>query len=434
MIKKLLYKLSTPLKFLRVSLILIECMVISILFKHERPSFRETGQNILISGPGLSNKGDQAMLFTTVDQLKQRFPDKKIFVLNTENYLNEQEAKYNFGLLPWDREIMYSLCGVLGSIFSNSPYRANKNIRNIYLNTFFIMDLSGYALSSQWGFSNSFGYLINFLLARRYGLPLYVFPQSIGPFDYSFVNKAILFPLMKLCLPYPRIIMLRQGEDINPLNMFTKNNVKHYPDIVLQRESLNLTNVFVNQYRSNKIDIQPNSVGIFPSQRISERVDNTALLDLYISIIKTLIDSQKTVYILRHSFEDLEICQLIADRFIDNDHVKFIPDEIDAIQLENVIANFEIVVASRYHSIIHSYRQSVPALVIGWAPKYQALVRLFNQSQYLFDCRESINSNEVILGLKNLLLNQAEEKKSIENSLSKIKETNSFSIFDECTP
>jgi polysaccharide pyruvyl transferase WcaK-like protein len=386
--------------------------------------------NVIILGGGLSNKGAQAMTFTAVDQIKRRFPDKDIYLFSTEDFERPETVKalYTFDFMPWTPKGRIKL--LLGSWTKDRSKHAckHKEIQDVLQNTCFIIDISGYVLSSQWPFSASLGYLINILIAKKYSIPFYVFPQSFGPFDYPWQQKLILYPLLKICLRYPKKIFMRETAAFEYAQKFTKSNVEQSHDIVLQNTEYHLSNIYSKEMSFKNVPIVPNSVGVIPSVRVAEKVNPNLFFDAYQSMIQLLVGNGVTVYILRHSQEDLKICMDIKDLFHKDEQVKLIQDDLNAIELENLLEQFDFVIASRYHAIIHSYKKGVPVLIIGWARKYSELVREFGQTEYYFDCKAGIDSDELKAGLNRMINNRASEKQKIMSKAQSISHKNIFDI------
>jgi len=143
-------------------------------------------------------------------------------------------------------------------------------------------------------------------------------------------------------------------------------------------------------------------------------------------LINTSLKAGKTVYILRHSYDDLEICENIKELFSKNNRVILLNDDFNAIELELILKQFDFIIASRYHSIIHAYRNSVPALVIGWATKYYELLKSFDQLDYFIDVRKGIYNQELNNKIKLLLMDSEKEKFKIR----KMANENKKDIFD----
>ena len=392
-----------------------------------------TKNNIIILGGGLSNKGAQAMTFTVVDQIKRRFPDQNIYLFSTEDFERPDAVKniYNFRFLPWTSKSRIRL--LLGPFVKDNSRHAVKlqEIKSLLGNASCIIDISGFVLSSQWGFSPSLGYLINIMIAKKYSIPFYIFPQSFGPFDYPLIQKLILYPLLKRCLSYPRKIYMREIEALEHARKFTTSNVEQCRDIVLQNTEYNLSNIYSLKVSFKQSAIVPHSVGIIPSARIAERVEPGELCSAYESMIRLLIDAGVTIYVLSHSQQDLEICRNIKGVFPNNACVKLIENDLNAIELENTLERFDFVIASRYHSIIHSYKKGVPAIVMGWAQKYSELVEGFDQAEYYFDCRNKIDINDLNAKLDRMMKNWASEKETIMSKTRSISQTNIFDVLKD---
>jgi colanic acid/amylovoran biosynthesis protein len=139
-----------------------------------------------------------------------------------------------------------------------------------------------------------------------------------------------------------------------------------------------------------------------------------------------LLEFKDKVYILRHSFEDLDFCYEIKDLFSNNDDVVLIKDDLNSIELNNIFKNLDYIVGSRYHSVVHAYKNGKPALIIGWAVKYKEIADLFNQGNYCFDIRERFNISKVIDSLELLNNNYLKESKVINKKLKELRKSNVF--------
>ncbi|MBA7555618.1 hypothetical protein ES705_48294 [subsurface metagenome] len=232
---------------------------------------------------------------------------------------------------------------------------------------------------------------------------------------------------MKLYLKYPKRIFPREKEGLICVHKFTKKNVEQNYDIVLQNKGYNLANIYNKEVYFKEMKIESNSVGIIPNLRVIERVNQDEIYSIYRSLINRLIDAKKTVYIIRHSYEDLEICEKIKNLFPDNKSVRLISEDMNAMELENIIKQFDFVIASRYHSIIHSYKNGIPALVIGWATKYFELLENFDQIDYFFDGRDSIYIDEINNKIDKLIRNYKYEREKIIDKMLLVKKI--FLIF-----
>lgn len=146
-------------------------------------------KNIIITGGELFNKGAQAMTFITVDEIKKRFPDHRILVLSEMDLQRpkKEQEQYAFSFMGW-YPIKFAKCQ------SNPILRALCLLRNqkelmeaeaIYKNTDLMIDISGYALGSNWSKETCNRYLDHLEFAKEFRIPVYLMPQSFGPFEFQ---------------------------------------------------------------------------------------------------------------------------------------------------------------------------------------------------------------------------------------------------------
>jgi len=394
-------------------------------------------KNIVIFGGELFNKGAQAMTFTVVDQIKRRFPEKDIYLLSKDFYRDEREKEnYNFEILPFNLDIGLNLLVDSNILIygDEETYNSSNKMIDIFKNSNAFIDISGYHLYCHdgeesdivWGLRGQYKYLIRMMLAKKFSKPYFIFPQSIGPFNYKFIHKPLLFPVMSRYLKYPMKVYPREKQGVKDLKPYTENNVEKERDIVLLNDGYGLSNIYNKNLNLKEIDIKQNSVGLVPNKRVLNRVEEEKLFNLYQNIVKTLRREGKTVYLLRHSSEDLHICEKIKSLFSEDENVVVISRDLNAIGLEKIISQFDFIVGSRYHSIIHAYKNGIPAVVLGWALKYKELLKDFDQTNYYFDMRKNFRQEKIISSVQKMLDNYKGESLKIENRLKKLNKNPVF--------
>lgn len=401
---------------------------------------------VVIVGGELHNKGAQAMTYTVVDKIKKKYPHKEI-VLFASVYTDKDEnekGELSFQVFPWNIRMKMSILGFHYSkyvgvveLFKSvirGPGITKEHlvkIKTVLNNTDLIIDVSGYALSSQRGFTASLSYLYNIIVAKKYNASMYLLPQSFGPFDYSEKQKKVLFPLMKEYLKYPKKIFARENEGVKYLKQLNLKNIEKSYDCVFQGdENFCFTNIYLKGINSsNNVEIYNNSVAIVPNGKIMEHGDSYKQYNLYNKLIELILSKGKKVYLIRHSYIDLNICRDIKKNFVENDNVVLLEDDFNCIQINNLLKEFDFLIASRYHSIVHAYKIGKPALVFGWATKYHELLSLFSQEKYLFDVRKSINTNLVLEKLEFLMNNSQRESDVITKTYNDLR--NNQNIFKQ---
>ena len=381
----------------------------------------------VITGGHFENKGAQAMLLAVVEELRFRYPNSEIWAFT---HLPIKQKGLVFNHLPWDGRVKLRL--FLGKfkwlIHSSSNKESEEKIINILSNADMVFDVSGFELSSQCGYYVSFIYLMRIAVMKKFKCKIILLPQSFGPFSYKNIFfKSILLTLMKWYLRYPKKIFAREEQGYNDIKKYTVNNLNKSVDIVLQSKDLPRKMFFQTDvdYMKN-INIVKNSVAIIPNIRILKWNNKNNIYYIYKNLIELLVKENYNVFILRHSYEDLEVCFNLYKEFESSPQVKFLDKDYNCIDLYEIISKMEFVIASRYHSLIHAYKSDVPAIVIGWAEKYTEVMKNFEQSQYYFDIRLEIDIDKIIAVLNKMINTSQIESKLIHKNRSKLLNENNI--------
>lgn len=94
-------------------------------------------------------------------------------------------------------------------------------------------------------------------------------------------------------------------------------------------------------------------------------------------------------------------------------------DEYAAPELKGLVSKCDVVVASRYHTIIASLSQAIPVLVVGWHDKYYGAMELVGQTKYVCSAL-SLNTDELKERFNDLWQSRFTIKQEIQASLPKI--------------
>lgn len=390
---------------------------------------------IIIMGGELFNKGAQSMTFTLVNELRNRNIDNEIILFSNSDYKRDksEKKKYKFKIEFFTKRLILEiLTGVDWFWMPKTDYKGyNKRIVDILKNADMVFDISGYALSSQRGFRRSLKYMLYIMMVRKFQIPLYIMPQSFGPFKYkSIIKKSIIYLLMKKHLTFPKLVFAREREGYEYIKPFTGDNLELNYDIVLQNKGdIDINNIFHENYSIYaKLDINIESVGLIPNIKVIKHGEEQCIFKYYQEIICYLLSKGKSIYVLRHSTEDLNICQKIKQMFQTEEKVILLEDDFNSLELKDIISQFKFIIASRYHAIIHAYKKGIPVIAFGWATKYKELLHLFSQEQYLFDVREVNDIVRIKESIDKMICREDIESNIINN---KVKQIESDSIFNE---
>jgi len=398
------------------------------------------GRNVIITGGELFNKGAQSMTFAVVQELRRRFPDHSVFLLSGMDYeRDEQEkAQYTFGILPMSAGLIIELTGGLGKSLvwlrkglGGKRYYDRECIATldeILRKSDLMVDISGYGLSSQRGLYSSISYLLKMRLAKKYNIKCIVMPQSFGPFNYVGPLEPIMDYLIRKYMSYPEVIYAREREGYEMLTQrYGLDNVKKSYDLVLLSDEIELSSVYKSPPHFPAVD-HIDGVGIVPNAKNFIHGNATDILCVYDRTIEELCSDGNQVYIIRHSEEDADICRKMKKRYAENGNVVLVDRDMSCMEYDQLVRQLRFVIASRYHSIIHAYRNGIPCIAIGWASKYKELLELFGQDRYLFDVREGIDIDVYIETLTIMQNQYNEESTKIANKLGWIQSEKLFDI------
>lgn len=402
----------------------------------------------MITGANFGNKGAESMLYVTASELSKRFPSCNIYFASQENYYEEFYTFRKIFCSPRTLRIAMGGFDSLRALCEETARDAAKFIlgrRNIGFGHYFdlkkcisgidaVIDISGYALSSKWGNKIPCNYIREIMLAEKYNIPVYLMPQSFGPFDYTPGVMKEFKTVMQKALEYPRIIFAREKEGYDDLNsLFKLNNVRLSSDLVLQNTGIEIRNVFriPPAILIPKIESERELAGIIPNMRCFDHGNKDEILDAYREIITFILSKGYKVVLFRHSREDIEACMEIKRYFAENENVLTIENEFSCFEYNEFVKQFKFLVCSRYHGLVHAYRNNVPCAALGWAVKYRSLMERMHQSRYVFSITGNIDTKRIIDALRELMNNYDTEKRRIRESLEAIQKNNCFDAVEE---
>ena len=401
---------------------------------------------ILIVGAGFVNKGAQSMLFITADEIQKRCPDSEIYFTTPENLdmsnykfknvfytpltqeLALKKVSYPFYALKYFmKDTIKYIVGRRKQLFKSGEFR--KIVNQVDL----IIDVSGFNLGEKWDILSHKMYLNNIKLAKKNGIPIYLMPQSFGGFAYS-DDKKFLLDEMAVWLKYPKIIFAREPQGKEMLeSSFKLSNVERSYDLVLQNKGVTLSNLFIKRTEFKLPDLPDgNNVAITPNKQCFNHGSKEAILAMYRSVVAELEGKKKNIYIFRHSDDDKEVCELIYGMFKEHLQVNLIDREFNCLEYDRFIRNFQFIICSRFHGIVHAYRNNIPSVALGWEIKYQELAKAVGQEQFVFSIiSSSIDTEGILKAVDDLCDSYSDESLTIQNHLVSIQSDNCFDKISE---
>ena len=389
-------------------------------------------RNIIITGGGMANKGAQAMTLIAVHELRERFPDHKIYLYSQVDLADSalDKRKFTFNFLGW-YPLKFAHCQhnpVQRGIILLRSRSELLEAEAIYRNTDFIVDVSGYALGANWSDKICNDYLDILEFAQAFGIPVYLMPQSFGPFDFGEERQALNARIQRL-LPTAKVIFAREQEGYDALvNTYGLKNVRLAHDLVLGNKGIDLANIFVSAPTLDLPEIRPNSVAVIPNSMNSSVSSQESVLELYTKAIHALLSQGKTVYLLSHSTVDSALCSKLKEPFLTNENVILLAQDFSCLEFNALVKKFDYLIASRFHSIVHAFKNGVPCIALGWATKYHDLLKLFDQEQYILDVRNKIGEEQIAAAIALMDAHYPDEAGKIQKGLAAVQKQNVFDV------
>lgn len=392
-------------------------------------------RNIIITGGGMANKGAQAMTLIAVHELRERFPDHKIYLYSPVDLADSalDKRKFTFNFLGW-YPLKFAHCQhnpVQRGIILLRSRSELLEAEAIYRNTDFIVDVSGYALGANWSDKICNDYLDILEFAQAFGIPVYLMPQSFGPFDFGEERQALNARIQRL-LPTAKVIFAREQEGYDALvNTYGLKNVRLAHDLVLGNKGIDLANIFVSAPTLDLPEIKPNSVAVIPNSMNSSVSSQESVLELYTKAIHALLSQGKTVYLLSHSTVDSALCSKLKEPFLTNENVILLTQDFSCLEFNALVKKFDYLIASRFHSIVHAFKNGVPCIALGWATKYHDLLKLFGQEQYILDVRSKIGAGQITAAIDLMDAHYPDESEKIQKGLAAVQKQNVFDVLTQ---
>ena len=387
-------------------------------------------RNIIIAGGGLVNKGAQAMTLVSVCELKKRFPGHRILLLawNTGAQERKRHAMYDLELLqiPPIKFAQAAKNPLKKAMFSLRYGNTFREADTIYRNTDLFIDISGYALGSNWDPKVCNDYLDCIEHAMAYNIPVYLMPQSFGPFDYTTDAGRAIDARTRRLFPRAARIFAREQEGFDGLvSRYGLTNVSLTRDLVLASRIEDYSAALREQPVFDLPGIPENSMALIPNVKVGDTGVNDPLA-AYAAAVRYGLDRGLHVYITYHSAQDRQLCADIKAAFSSNDRVILLEHDHSCMEFNELVRKFRFVVASRFHAIVHALKNGVPCIALGWATKYMDLMKLFSQERFVFDLRQPLEMTEVEQAVAEMAGVWETEAETIRAALPELQKDNVF--------
>ena len=292
----------------------------------------------------------------------------------------------------------------------------------------FLIDISGYGFGSKWSDEHNRNWLDWLAVAGRYAKKKYLMPQSFGPLDFQ--NDDISEYAKKVFGGFD-LIYAREDSSASYLSKLGINSVRMADSVLIEHDYD--PSAVIKDFEKYKEDTEVknrHNIAIIPNMRLIDTggQSQSDLLEFYYAVIDRHMDKHD-IYLTAHSGEDLELCRKIKEHYEEDERVIIIDHVLYSFNYESFVSKMDFIIASRYHSIIHAYKESVPAIILGWSDKYRSLAEAAKQTQYIIDPGNG-NIENALLAVSGMSEKYPEERNTIRKNVSELQKQSCYAFLE----
>lgn len=364
---------------------------------------------ILLFTYDLHNLGNQALVFSAVSHLKQKFPHKEIHVMV---FRREEMPAYSFQVHQLQVEDKARLL----------CRRSNHPQKTILEQSCLAMDVSGLIFSHAMGWKLSVHFLLNLMLAREYGIPFVVYPQTLGPLDFPPLLRRWLHLLAVEYLSGAEKVFVRERAGLAHLQPLNLNNLELSPDAVLASPPVTPGLVYAagDSGESTFPRLEKDTAAWVPNVRFNERISTERMRALNHCGISAMLTAGLRVLVLCHSPSDRRAGREAAGLFTGEERVTLLENPPDAIQVVELLGRCRFIVSQRYHAIVHGLKAGTPAVALSWDDKYRELYTRFGMDAFCLDIRSGFDLEELRAAISAMSLQAESLRGCIAAGLSEL--------------
>lgn len=335
-----------------------------------------------------NNRGDEAALLALVEGLKKRSSDNKITIIfkdgqSVEQFPNIEGVDYypaKFNAKIWDIWLTTITRGLIG----RNPL-LKKTVRTLRDSDLIIYSPGGSVINDRFYWRKQMEYLIPFICAKFYKIPLFIAAPSIGPFEVQKPNR-----IRKWLLETPDIMCVR--EEIS----------REYLKTIGIQKNVHVTIDFAFL---NEIDLIANERKLGEYKKLHDFLNShEKVVGITITDFKWHVKLNKEKELLIriedafHKFVDfiedqgygvLFIPQLFGNQNDFHYMEKYcginsfiMDDTMDNYFQQYIISKLYAVVGMRYHSNIFAAKMGTPFLAVVYEEKMEGFIDMANLNEY----------------------------------------------------
>ena len=369
---------------------------------------------ILFIGAQLSgNFGGPSLLSSTIKVLSNFIPKTEFTFLSPAPTDVRFNKTYGIKIVPYTRNsLLWCLLGAILNLGSLNFFRLSNEILNEYKRADIVIDI--------WGLLS--GELVLFFIAKLLNKPIIKFTADVGPFRTKRERFYTRFYLnnIELILARSEITkkhLLELGITtpifVCPDTAFLLESIPCRKDDILFREKLK-KKTLVGISTSHVVDRKDLSRGNYISMMAKIADYLIQKLNAFVILIPNEIFPNK--------YDDVYVAKRIHRKINEKAKVMLLTEEYPASELKWIIAQCDLLIGARYHSIVAATSMLIPTLAISWHHKYREVMKLIGQEEYVCDI-ERLNFAELREKIDNLWKNKEKIKAEMAFRIPFVKES-----------
>jgi polysaccharide pyruvyl transferase WcaK-like protein len=313
-----------------------------------------------VKGIGFVNKGAELMLLAILQALDAKMDDVRF--TTAPNLTSCPYTKLaGLGIHPklWLQRYRIQW-GYIANYIPQKLLRMYGLVADSEVNV--VLDASGFAYGDQWGPYSTIAMAKAIRRWKKQGTQVILLPQAFGPFSSQRIRKAFRVVASHADRIYAR----------DPVSY------KHILDLVGQLPQLKQAPDFTVLTKGevpSSFDSALHEVAIIPNLRMLDKTSHL-IAEHYISFLVTCVQffrnaGYKPFFLIHEGKGDEQLARQAIGRF--GSDLPIITEE-NPLKIKGIIGSCKAVVSSRYHGLINSFSQGIPAIGTGWSHKYRELL------------------------------------------------------------
>ena len=361
---------------------------------------------LLYGHGGAYNHGAEAIIRTTVDLVKSRYPDSEI-ILST--HFKEQDLEYNLPVDTYcERDLKYvslDKCSHERGKYDNLIYKST--IEKIKKDTI-CLSVGG----DNYCYENWHRWKNIHEKAVEVGAKSILWSCSIEP---SLITNEMLDTLKT-----HHLITVRESHTYKALLEYGLNNVVLCSDIafLLEPKKTVLPHNF----------IEGNTVGINISPLVIRRELKKGIIIKNINeVINYILDkSDMNIALIPHVVmpmdNDYAILSEVYKEIRDNKRVTIISDKLSAAEYKYVFSKCRFAICARTHASIAAYSSYVPTIAIGYSVKARGIAADLDLKDYVLPLQHFSEENILLDMFRDMLKNENNIKIKLKKIMPEYRE------------